>query len=411
MKKIMLLLLLTSVIFGQETKISKVDGDYIFVTDTKINVSKLPTQLKANTLFGDVFLRGTDDKIIRFTEKIEIKKRSKNDAEELWKKIHTELKSNDTGYKLTNDFKHKKHFGHDLRSVKYILDVPKEISVALSVLGGDLNISNINGEIELVTTGGDVILKKLDGKIFIKTLGGDINSFALEGNIKLNSAGGDIECRNITGNTEIETKGGDIILELIRGVIKAETFGGDIEINDFNGKSVSLETFGGDIEVVRVVGDVNSETTGGDIEINDITGNIEAETLGGDVNGRKIIGNGVFETAGGEINIERISGSIDAETMDGDVNVLKIYTNTQKDNSIFLKSRHGSIILNIPKSMDGIIDAIAEGYDADIVSDFAINISKINSRKIIAEGKINSGTHKIELNTKHGNIIINKSNK
>ncbi len=409
--KIILLICLVGFVFGQETKISNVDGNYLFVTDSKLDAKKLPTQLTGNKLLGDVFLRGTDDKVIRFTEKVEIKKRSKNDAKELWKKIHTELKSNDNGYKLSNDINHKIHFRHGLKSINYILDVPKEISIALSVLGGDLNINNITGEIELVTTGGDVILEKLNGKIFINTLGGDVNSFNLEGNIEIKSAGGDIECKEITGNTEIETMGGDIILELIRGVIKAETLGGDIKINEFNGKLVGLETFGGDIEIIRIVGDVNSETLGGDIEIDEVTGNIEVETLGGNIDGRKIIGNGVFETAGGKISIERISGSINAETMDGYIDVSKIYTNVKKDNSILLRSGNGSIMLNIPKSMDGIIDAIAEGYDADIISDFNIDISKINSRKIVAAGKINKGTHKIELNTENGDIIINKLNK
>jgi len=75
MKKIIFLIFLASIIFGQETKISNVDGSYVFVTDSKLSVKKLPTQLTANELLGDVFLRGTDNNEIRFTEKIEIKKK------------------------------------------------------------------------------------------------------------------------------------------------------------------------------------------------------------------------------------------------------------------------------------------------------------------------------------------------
>lgn len=411
MKKIIFLIFLASIIFGQETKISNVNGSYVFVTDSKLSVKKLPTQLTANELLGDVFLRGTDNNEIRFTEKIEIKKRSKNDAKELWEKVHTELKSDDNGYKLSNDLKHKRYFRNGLKSIKYILDVPKEISIALSSVGGDFNINNISGEIELVTTGGDVILKELNGKIFTKTMGGDINSFALEGNIDLYSAGGDIECKNIIGNTKMKTMGGDIILEVIKGRIEAKTFGGDIEINEFDGKTIDLKTFGGDIKAINIKGDLNANTKGGDIEINDIKGNVEAETAGGDVEGIKIIGNAVVKTAGGEIIINDISGSIESETMSGDIEISKSYTNPKKDNSITLKSRNGSILLNIPQSMDGVINATAEGYGLDIVSDFDINISKINSRKIVAKGKINSGTHKIELNAVNGEIIIKKSNK
>ena len=411
MKKIILFIFLVSIVFGQELKVKKVDGNFIFITDSKVSVTKLPMQLKADILLGDVLLRGIEGEEIHFTEKVEIKKRSENDARKLWKKIHTELKSDDSGFKLTNNLKHKINFGSGLKSVKYVLDIPKESSIALNIIGGDLNVKDISGEIELVTTGGDVILNKLDGKIFIKTLGGDINSFNLEGNIELHSAGGDIECKNITGNTEVKTMGGDIVLEKIKGIIKAKTFGGDIEINEFDGKTVNLETFGGDIEINKINGNVNAETAGGDIKINDINGNVNAETAGGSIEGTEIIGNAIIETLGGEIIIDGISGSIESETISGDIEITKSYTNDKKDNSVKLRSRNGSILLNIPQSMDCVINARATGYNSDITSDFDLTIFKINSRKIIAEGKINRGTHKVELVTDNGEIIIRKSDK
>jgi len=410
MKKIIIVIfIVVAIVFGQEPTVKKINGEYSFVTDSKISVKILPTQLKANILLGDVLLRGTDSKEIRFTEKVLIKKRSEEDAMKLWKKIHTELKEKSQGFELENGLKDQKiRYGHALKSVKYIVDVPKEISVSLSTTGGDLNIKDINGEIELVTAGGDVILKKLDGKISVKTLGGDINSLNLEGNIDLFSAGGDVECKNIIGNTKMKTMGGDIILEVVKGIVKGKTFGGDISINEFDGNTVKLESYGGDIDVIRINGNVEVETAGGDITIDDITGNIVAETSGGCIEGMQITGNIIAETLGGEITIDDVFGSVKAETMSGDIEISKKYSDKKGDNSIVLKSGNGSIVLNIPKLIDGMIEAKAIGYNSDIISDFELNISKINSRKIIAVGKINDGTHKIELTTDNGKIIINK---
>ncbi|MEA1987035.1 MAG: hypothetical protein U9N76_06065 [Candidatus Marinimicrobia bacterium] len=410
MKKLIVFIFLFSFVFAQGTKVIKKNGNYLFLTDSKISISKLPTQLSSNGLYGDILIKGTDKQEIRFTEKVEIDKHSKEKATEIWKDIHTKLEKDKFGYILKNNPSKRRHYKNNIKSIKYILDVPKDINIVLSTHGGDLNVNNINGEIRLSTLAGDAILKNLIGKFSIDTKGGGINSFNLEGNINLYTAGGDIECKNLVGTGNLKTMGGDISLESIKGHLHAKSYGGDIGLNDFAGKGISLITFGGDIVAMKTIGGLSVETKGGDILIEDVLGNVHAETSGGNVKGTKILGNTKMRTMGGDINIETISGSINAETLSGDINLSAGKMNTSKNNSIVLKTKNGSIKLRIAETVSCRIDATAEGFGSDIISDFDIDISK-NPRETIGKGKINKGTNMVKLKVYNGDIIIKKIKK
>jgi len=330
--------------------------------------------------------------------------------------------------------------------------LPKKFNCTLETQGGDLSISNINGQIEASTGGGDISVENIDGTVevktgggdvvicktthdvVIKTGGGDINIETINGRVQIASGGGDITGSHIKSPLTIETGGGDIDIQELIGELTIKTGGGDIDIINVTG-NVSVQTGGGDLNMELIQGDfivttgggdidgeeikgnVNIQTGGGDIELLKIVGSVEAKSGGGDINLEDIHGNTQVMTGGGDIDLIKISGGIEAQSGDGDVTAELILDSFTKDQHVTIETGEGDIDLTIPGILPATIKAIinADRYDSDdyhINSDFPLTISRTKSdgkhHFIQATGDINGGGIEILLKTNGGDIDIQK---
>ncbi len=411
MKRIVLLTIVCACLLGaqnseQNFKMEKEGSGYVITWTEETVVEKLPTQIAMNGLLGNVYITGKMGKNISYTEKMKLNVRSEKEAKALWEEYHFMLKASDFGYELAP---RKKTMGGSRKvRVEYIIDLPVNTSTATRTLGGDLNVRNLTGEMDLATAGGDLILSQLNGKITAKTAGGDLKVSDLEGSISLYTAGGDISGKQLLGDLHIETAGGDIsILETV-GNLDVRTLGGDLKVRNHKGERATVVTFGGDIEADIINGDVNLRTNGGDIEIQNASGNLEAKTFGGDILCRDMDGNVILESMGGEIKGEKISGSVQAENGSGEVYIEK-YFGKGNDHNIRISAANGKITLVLPTLENTLLTAQSRGYDAEIDSDFELNIIKSDPRRVYVDKRYGNGDFMIDLNADNGNIFILKS--
>jgi len=176
-------------------------------------------------------------------------------------------------------------------SVKYEVMVPKKFYM------------------ELITSGGDIMVTDVDGNKLLKTSGGDIVIVKGAGELTASTSGGDIQVENTTGKVDVSTSGGDIIIKGNDMSIDAETSGGDIVV-EYSGenKGINVGTSGGDITVLlekTFKGDAELKTSGGDIEI------LLPSTSQGKLSSSKFVGkinDGglplVCKTSGGDITVK-----------------------------------------------------------------------------------------------------------
>lgn len=414
MKKLQLLITFlfftATVLWAQNPAVVQSGEKYIYTWSEKANVSDLPSQLTMNHLNGDVLIRGYHEESIRFIEKMQIKAKSRRDGDDLWNQYHLHLEKDENGYIVNKENKKKWSFGtRDIR-VEYIVDVPMMTSIAVNTLGGDIDLSDIQGAVELVSAGGDVRIENSRGRIFTKTYGGDTYAYQLEGKIEIKSAGGDIEMRIITGDISVETAGGDILMRNMNGNLDIMTLGGDIELSDMSGLKTRLTTMGGDIEVEECKSELYLETKGGEIKLRDISGSSEGKTYGGNITAKNIKGNTELETLGGDIDIIRAMGAIEAETNDGSIKISKIYASEFENHRIFAVSKNGSVTLELPGTADARFDLTSRGYGNKIHSDFTLETTRSDPSRKTASGSAGKGTHPVEVYVENGNITIFKRN-
>ena len=331
-------------------------------------------------------------------------------------------------------------------SVTYYITLPQKFTADISTSGGDFNIQNLNGDYYFKTSGGDIEINSCQGEIECSTSGGDLELFDIKGKLYANTSGGDIVCARCSDQIELKTSGGEIELRELQGKIYAKTSGGDIEAIQINGelevktsggeivleyitssKLIDANTSGGDIEVQNIDGNLYLKTSGGDICAQAIKGNLEAKTSGGDIEICESQGNIEVATSGGDIEVCDAQGYIEAETSGGDIEVSLEKYIPKKDQHISLKSSGGEINLTLPKDFKASINALINIYGAnfdeyEIRSDFTLKITQTSEESgkgaakifhkmygtIAAEGDINGGGNRINLETTNGSIYIKK---
>ena len=373
---------------------------------------------------------------------VSVKKRARSQKRLDRFEVEIEQKGNDVYVKGDNEW-------HNRVQVEFHVNVPREYNVDLSTGGGSIKVADINGNVKLDTSGGSISIGNVSvGDINAHTSGGSIKVADVRGNVKVDTSGGSIAIGNVDGgNVDAHTSGGSIKVGDVNGDLKVDTSGGGIHLGNITGsssihtsgggisvtqggKSVNAHTSGGSINIGPSKGNVKVNTSGGNIKIANSDGDIDADTSGGSIKvegskGKVVIrtsgGNLTVDssggpvradTSGGNINIKQAKGAIEAKTSGGSIEAEMIETDNSKDTHLNLQSSGGNITVYLPETIEATVSAtlkISHFADRDyqIYSDFPLNI-KDNDNRVTAQGDINGGGDRIQINTSDGDINIKK---
>lgn len=193
--------------------------------------------------------------------------------------------------------------------LKFEIQVPSEFDLRLTTAGGDIYVTEIDGQKLLGTSGGDIKIAESYGKVKASTSGGDVDVKKHSGNCEVSTSGGDIKIEKLVGSIKASTSGGDIRIQSAEGEIEAGTSGGDI-ILDYHGENfgIGVSTTGGDV-TLRIpsdfIADLDLRTSGGDIET-DVSGvradRISSSKFYGSMNGGGELVK--LRTTGGDIKLK-----------------------------------------------------------------------------------------------------------
>ncbi len=249
--------------------------------------------------FGDVIIVGSSD------NKVHVKVTMRGD-EDYVERYPVEIEQEGNTVRVTQK-QHSRHFHFfdgDNYDAKYEISVPKEFNLDLSTSGGNLNLSDVKGDIKGNTSGGDLDLSKLDGTITVSTSGGNVYARELTGTLDLETSGGDIVVESSSGVLKTETSGGNIKITDVDAEVRASTSGGNIRARLQSNKGIRLSTSGGNITLAlpsTATGDVDADATGGNVSCDlPFQGKIKDDNMRGKING-----------GGSEISLETSGGSIE----------------------------------------------------------------------------------------------------
>ena len=167
------------------------------------------------------------------------------------------------------------------------LTVPHEHDLSLRTAGGNVAISDLDGELSARTSGGSIATGEVSGAVQVETSGGSITVARAGGTVEATTSGGSIALGAVAGNVEARSSGGGIRIEEATGQVVARTSGGSIAIGAHG--RIEARTSGGSIQATFHAppdGDSRLRTSGGGIEVqlpDGIGFDIDAKTSGGRV--------------------------------------------------------------------------------------------------------------------------------
>ena len=130
--------------------------------------------------------------------------------------------------------------------------VPAGVSIFVSGVSSNLNLSGLHGPVR------------------IKTVSGDVNIDQVSGSLQIDSVSGSTEIHQLNGSMSYESISGDLIADTHSDAVLLKTVSGDVSLDLQEGKKADISSVSGDI---RVSGgfvdypDVTIKTVSGDIQV------------------------------------------------------------------------------------------------------------------------------------------------
>ena len=298
------------------------------------------------------------------------------------------------------------------RTIENTLDfnLPRNVNINLEILGGDIDLRDLQGESILNTLGGDVAITSFLGRIESKTSGGNMTVLETEGFIRIHSSGGNISISNSDGEFNSSTEGGSIHFSNLNGNIDAQTSGGSIELEHITGDEISCRASGGNIQAEAISAIVTLTTSGGGINLNNIEGNIDLSTSGGNIDVELCKGSLKCNTSVGNISLEEVIGSVDAFTSAGNISLNLTYDSSIKDYSFNMETDAGDLVVHIPKGLPVSIESTIYGTGSTkkLNSEIPLKITSKGST-VKGTGTVKGGTIPLLLKAQYGSITIKQN--
>ena len=287
------------------------------------------------------------------------------------------------------------------------LHIPINTNLQGFVKNGDVQISNLRGSVDLKTESVDAKLINSSGNIVFNTKGGNLDIEKTKGTIKLNMISGNINLVQCEGDIFTSSENGNIKLSNIKGTIISSTTLGDTEISSFDGTNGSFNINVGSLKINHCNADLRANIDIGDIIINEIKGNVELFTGKGQIDMNNITGSTTCNSNFGNISGNNLFGSIIANSELGDLKINKAYNSFLADHKIDLRTNRGSVSLRIPSDLPYYIQVHCDNLNSkDAITSETPLDERTYPTKVMAEGKIKSGTINCEIYSNYGPISI-----
>jgi len=362
------------------------DGKYWLYTITG------PVPVEAGQRFrlettGSVVLRGETGKSASYTLKLRVQARDQREAEQVFHQLVLR-NGNQNGWAYLMVVPPRRI----TELPELTISVPRALAEArVETRGGNLQASNLDGDIEVHALGGRIAVDGIHGRAEVRTGGGDIQVGTVNGPVRCYSGGGVIRVQNAGAECWLETAGGEIFLHRAEGPVHASTAGGNIRVERAAG-TVFAKTAGGLIEVQQADGLVTAESSGGAIQVS--------------------AADGVrCDSAGGAIRLRNVAGALQASTSAGSILAELASRFHFQDSS--LSANAGDVTVLISSNLAVTVSARNQtGGAGRIISDFPeIRVKPAAAMApgpLVAEGALNGGGPLLRINVVGGTIYLRK---
>lgn len=237
--------------------------------------------LKIETQGGDIRVRPGSGDQVKVIAKEHFRADSEQEADEIAQQLSLQIEQSGSDVSALAKYEGKRKssfWGMNWPpvQVEFIVTVPSKYRARLRTSGGNIEVGDLMGEVDLRTSGGNIILSKIDGPVDVETSGGNITIDEAVRSVKAHTSGGDVHVKKVAGEAHLSTSGGNIHVDAASGSVHADTSGGDVlaRFVDTIPSDCSLETSGGNVKVQvnpTAAFKLDASTSGGEVRVSGLT--------------------------------------------------------------------------------------------------------------------------------------------
>ncbi len=307
------------------------------------------------------------------------------------------------------------------RSVPVALDLTVPVGYSLDVYCTDAITvqAPLSGKLKFRNGTGAVNMPDMAGKLTVESRDGDVTIGNVDGDAIL-TAGGDIDVQNVTGSLELKNQHGDTYARNVGGAVNARTDDGDMSLGELSGNAF-VQSGIGDVEVRKVAAMATLTTVGGDIDVFETvsTGMVIASSTSGDITMKKITGGVDAKTEDGEIVAEMAAGSSGSSkffSRQGDVSVFfgdgaKATVETRVPTPVGGSSEEKPAVqaqATTPKPGTKPGAKASDDDDEQVVSDYPVDKTENRGDRAVKIFQVNGGGDSVLIEALQGDIMVKK---
>lgn len=227
-------------------------------------------------------------------------------------------------------------------------EVPTYFSVAVGGAGGDINVTNLTGEVLIHISGGDTELENIRGKVTVQTSAGDVYMQDIQGRVSVTTQGGDLDLRQFAGNVSLENNAGDINITEGTGNVNIYSGSGDLFVGELKGDSLRVNLRAGDLQVENFQGLGMFTLKFGDVDIEEMSGPLNVELDMGNLSIQRLLGRLDARLKIGDLEMEGHSGSGRVRIDRGDVEYDWAVQSAEPGDSLWIETKLGDVAVWLP---------------------------------------------------------------
>ena len=273
------------------------------------------SSLCLENISGNVEIVGWDRNVISIEA---VKRSSGSDAQRKAELVEVVMEQSGDSIEVEVDYPdsdERRHHGFRNSfnvSVDFTVRVPRDCSVDVDLVSGDLELAGVNSDVNVDLVSGNLDVRDIaGGAVDISCVSGDIDIAGVSGDIDVEGVSGDIELTDVSGLLSVETTSGNVVVSAVElEGADIETFSGDIELTisrPVSSGEFDFEVFSGDITITLHADsafEIDAETGFGD---GGVSTNFDVERSG---RARRGSLEGTVNGGGAEIDAETGTGEI-----------------------------------------------------------------------------------------------------
>jgi DUF4097 and DUF4098 domain-containing protein YvlB len=232
---------------------------------------------------------------------------------------------------------------------------------------------------------------------------GDVDVTDLTGDVDISSDHSDVRLTKLAGSARVSLRRSDLIRAAdVKGNLDLEGHGSDVQLENVAGQVTINGSYGGTLNFKNLAKPLHFESPNTDLRVESLPGQISMDL--GELTAKNLVGPIRLKTKTKDVKIEDFTDSLELETERGDI---AIEPGRLPLSKIDARSRSGKIELALPEKAS--FQIVATAAHGDAMNDFGPMIQKqTDGRASSLKGGTGKGAE-ISISTERGSVLVRKA--